>query len=73
MPHSAIEQYMGKLNKYLAMWRLMMGEAAKVPYMEDDDRREWASDVEEKLNDGRKREKVAPAAILKMLGIGIRK
>ncbi len=50
-----------------------MGEAAKVPYMEDDDRREWASDVEEKLNDGRKREKVAPAAILKMLGIGIRK
>lgn len=73
MPHSAIDLYMEKLNKQHAMLRLMLGEAAKVPHLEDEDRREWAREIEETLNDGKRPVKVAPSIVLKMLGIGVRK
>lgn len=73
MPHSAIEHYMNKLEKQQAMLRLMMGEAAKLPHMEEDGRREWANEINEKLNDGKRQTKQAPIAVLKMIGIGIRK
>jgi len=72
MPHSAIELYMDRLKKQHAMLRLMMGEAAKVPHMDDDGRREWANEIEEKLN-GQRQSRPAPLAVLKMVGIGVRK
>lgn len=64
---------MNKLDKQQALLRLMMGEAAKLPHMEEDGRREWANEINEKLNDGKRQTKQAPAAVLKMIGIGIRK
>lgn len=73
MPHSAIEGYMNQLEKNRAVMRMMMGEAAKLPHMEEDSRREWAADVEEKINSGVRRTNVAPRAVLKMIGIGVRK
>lgn len=73
MPISAIELYMGKLEKNRAIWRMMLGEAAKLPHLEEDDRREWAKEIEEKLNDGKKPVKVVSRAALKIIGIGIRK
>lgn len=72
MPISAIEMYMLKLAKHQATMRLMLGEAAKLPHIEEDDRKEWVRDIEEKLNDGKRVERVVPPAILKMVGIGIR-
>ena len=72
MPHSAIEKYMAQLQKHRATTRLMLGEAAKVPFMSDDDRRAWAREIESVLDDGRKETKVAPLAVLKMVGIGVR-
>lgn len=73
MPHSAIEHYMKNLNKQQAMLRLMLGEAAKLPHMEEDGRREWADEISEILNDGKRQVKHVPAVVLKMIGIGIRK
>ncbi len=73
MPHSAIEHYMSKLEKQQAILRLMMGEAAKLPHMEEDGRREWANEINEKLSDGKRQTKQVPVAVLKMIGIGIRK
>lgn len=64
---------MDKLVKQQAMLRLMMGEAAKVPHMDDDGRREWAREIEEKINDGKREIRPAPLAVLKMAGIGVRK
>ena len=64
---------MTKLSKQQAMMRLMLGEAARVPHMDDDARGEWASDIKDKLNDGRHQVKQAPLAVLKMVGIGVRK
>jgi hypothetical protein len=73
MPHSAIALYMDKLAKQHAILRLMMGEAASVPHMDDDGRRERANEIEEKLNDGKRQIRPAPLAVLKMVGIGVRK
>jgi hypothetical protein len=73
MPHSAIEQYMGKLEKHRAVLNLMMGEAAKLPHMDDDSRREWANEINEKLINGKHHVKSAPLAIYKLVGIGVRK
>ena len=49
-----------------------MGESAKVPHMTEDGRREWAKEIEEKIY-GERKAKPAPLAILKMVGIGVRK
>jgi len=72
MPHSAIELYMDRLEKQRALLRLIMGESAKVPHMTEDGRREWAKEIEEKIY-GERKAKPAPLAILKMVGIGVRK
>jgi hypothetical protein len=72
MPHSAIELYMDRLEKQHARLRLMLGEAAKVPHMDDDGRREWANEIEEKLN-SKRQSRPAPLTVLKMVGIGVRK
>lgn len=56
------------------MLRLMLGEAAKVPHMQDEDRAAWAEDIKEKLETGKPQPpKIAPRAVLKMIGIGIRR
>lgn len=73
MPMSAIELYMGKLEKNRAIWRMMLGEAAKLPHLEDEDRRAWANEIEEKLYDGNRPTKIVPRALLKIIGIGVRK
>ena len=73
MPHSAIEGYMSQLEKNRAILRMMMGEAAKLPHMEEEGRSEWAADVNEKINGGVRRTNIAPRAVLKMVGIGVRK
>lgn len=73
MPMSAIELYMAKLEKNRAIWRMMLGEAAKLPHLEEEDRRAWANEIEEKLHEGKKPVKVVSRAVLKMIGIGIRK
>lgn len=73
MPLSAIELYMDKLEKQRAIWRMMLGEAAKLPHLEDEDRRAWANEIEEKLNDGKRPERIASRAMLKMIGIGVRR
>lgn len=73
MPMSAIELYMAKIEKNRAIWRMMLGEAAKLPHLEEDDRREWAREIEEKVNDGKRPVKVASPVALKLMGIGIRK
>lgn len=64
---------MNKLQKNQAMLSLMMGEAAKVPHMDDDGRHEWANEIKEKLNDGKHVSKPAPLVVMKMIGIGVRK
>jgi hypothetical protein len=71
MPHSAIEQYMNKLEKHHAILRLMMGEAAKLPHLEEDGRRDWARSIEEILYGDEKPKKVSSPAMLKMIGIGV--
>ena len=73
MPMSAIELYMAKIEKNRAIWRMMLGEAAKLPHLEEDDRREWAREIDEKVNDGKRRIKVVSPVALKLMGIGIRK
>jgi len=73
MPMSAIELYMAKIEKNRAIWRMMLGEAAKLPHLEEDDRSEWAREIEEKINDGKRPVKVASPVALKLIGIGIRK
>jgi hypothetical protein len=73
MPYSAIEQYMEKLEKHHAILRMMLGEGAKVPHMEEEHQREWASELEEKIHGGAPPIRIAPRAVLKMIGIGIRK
>lgn len=73
MPHSAIELYFEKLPKHQATLRMMLGEAAKVPHMEEDAQREWMRQIEETIHDGKRPVKVAPVALLKAIGIGIRK
>lgn len=73
MPMSAIELYMAKIEKNRAIWRMMLGEAAKLPHLEEEDRREWAREIEEKVNDGKRPVKVVSPVALKLIGIGIRK
>lgn len=56
------------------MLRMMLGEAAKVPHMKDEDRMAWADDIKDKLENGKPQPpKIASLAVLKMIGIGIRK
>ena len=73
MPLSAIELYRKNLAKQQAITRLMLGEAASVPHMNEDARHERASEIQEILNDGKRQSIPAPLAILKMVGIGVRK
>jgi hypothetical protein len=72
MPHSAIKLYMDKLTKNHAALRLMLGEAAQVPGRDEDGLRTWVKDIDEKLN-GKRENIPAPLAVLKMVGIGVRK
>lgn len=70
MPMSAIQCYMERLPKLQAKLRLMLGEAATVPHMEQDARQDWARDLSSMLDDGRKRE-TPPPAVLRARGVGV--
>ena len=68
---SAIGLYMERLPKHQATVRLMSGEAASVPHMEESARRDWAQDLQDLLNEGTKPATPASPAALKMAGIGV--
>jgi len=70
MPMSAIGLYMERLPRHQATMRLMIGEAASVPHMEEGARRDWAQDLQDLLNEGKPAASASPAA-LKMAGIGV--
>lgn len=69
MPMSAIELYMERLQKRHAEMSLMLGEAAKVPHMDEDGQRNWAKRIQETLYGDEKLDS-SPARI-KMIGIGV--
>lgn len=73
MPHSAVELYFEKLPKHQAVLRMMLGEAAKLPHMEEDAQHEWINQVEEAMHEGKRPVKIAPIELLHAIGIGIRK
>lgn len=61
---------MNQLEKHQAMLRLMMGEAAKVPHMDDDGRRDWSRSIEDALY-GKMLKKVSSPEMMKFAGIGV--
>jgi hypothetical protein len=67
---SAIKLYMERLPRQQAALRMILGEAATVPHMTDDGRRDWSRVIEEMLY-GEKPKKVSSPAMLKMIGIGV--
>lgn len=65
---------MAGLEKNRAVLRMMLGEAAQVPHMKDEDRSAWAEEIRKILESGTPQPvKVVPHAVLKMIGIGIRR
>ena len=49
MPHSAIQLYLEQLQKRQAELRLMLGEIATVPHMDEEGRRNWMREIHEVL------------------------
>mgnify|MGYP000964670546 CR=1 FL=1 len=68
---SAIGLYMERLPRHQATVRLMIGEAASVPHMEESARIDWTQDLKDLLNEGTKPAAPASPAALKMAGIGV--
>lgn len=64
---------MKKLDQHHAVLRMMLGEGAKVPHMDEEHQREWANELEEEIHGGKPPVRIASRAVLKMIGIGIRK
>ena len=74
MPHSAIEAYMENIQRNHAALRMMLGEATRLPHFSSEGFDDWVADIREKMNQGKpKRTPVVSAAIMKIVGIGIRK
>jgi len=69
MPLSAIRHYTNLLPRRQAEMRMMQGEAASVPYMEEDAHREWAESINQYFESERKKEVPSPR---KLMGLGIR-
>jgi hypothetical protein len=70
MPFSAINLYMDRLPMRIAEIKMMMGEAAKLPHMDEDGRREWARNINDVLRKD-KPQKVSSPAMLRKAGIGV--
>lgn len=66
MPLSAIHQYMDMLDRRQAEYRMMMGEAASVPYMDEEKHQEWYSTIQNKID------KPKAASASKLAEIGVR-
>jgi hypothetical protein len=73
MPHSAIQLYMERLKKRQAEMRLMLGEAATVPHMDEDGRKNWSNEIEEILHGAVKPKIVSSPGMFKAIGIGVHK
>lgn len=71
MPHTAIEHYMSNLEKNQAIFRMMLGEAAKLPHLDEDDRRAWANDIEEKIIGMNAKPRITSLGALKNIGVGV--
>lgn len=68
MPLSAIGHYMDLLPKRQAEMRMMQGEAASVPYMDEAKHGEWVQSVNRYFETELKAEVVTPR---KLMGLGI--
>jgi len=71
MPMSAIQLYMEGLPKQKAAFRMILGESASVPHMNEDGRRDWSRAIEDILFGDRKPKQVSSPAMMKMMGIGV--
>lgn len=69
MPLSAIGHYMSLLTKRQAEMRMMQGEAASVPHMDEDAHREWAKNINQYFEGEQSKEAATPK---KLMGIGIK-
>lgn len=59
---------MDKLPKRIAEIKMMMGEAAKLPHMDEEGRRDWARSISDALNEP---QKISSPAMLMKAGIGV--
>lgn len=73
MPMSAITLYMEQLRKQQAQYRIIVGEAASVPHMDQDGRNNWSKDIEEILHGAAKSKTVSSPGMFKAIGIGVHK
>jgi hypothetical protein len=74
MPLAAIKVYMSKLTALKAQSMLMMGEAASVPHMEQDDRQAWADRLHDVIGAGSEGpQQPASPAQLALAGIYVEK
>ena len=73
MPHSAIQLYLEQLQKRQAELRLLLGEAATVPHMDEEGRRNWTREINESLHGERKAQIVSSPEMLRAIGIGFHK
>ncbi len=73
MPHSAIQLYLEQLQKRQAELRLLLGEAATVPHMDEEGRRNWTREINEVLHSERKAQTVSSPEMLRAIGIGFHK
>lgn len=69
MPFSAIEKYIESLEKRKAELRAILGEAASVPYMDEETRGAWNKNI----GDYFEKEKIVEVAShKKMMAVGIK-
>jgi hypothetical protein len=69
MPLSAIGHYLDLLPKRQAEMRMMQGEAASVPYMDEEKHSEWKNSINQFFEHEHKTEAATPS---KLLRIGIK-
>lgn len=71
MPMSAIKAYMEQLKKQQAQSRIILGEAASLPHMDEEGRNNWSREIDEILQIERK--VISSPAMLRSIGIGVYK
>lgn len=71
MPMSAIKIYMEQLRKQQAQFRIILGEAALLPHMDEDGRSNWHREMNEIFQIEKK--PAQSIAMLRSIGIGVYK
>lgn len=71
MPFSAMQQYLRTLETRKAETRLMLGEAASVPHMDEEKHSAWAQSLKEYFESEPKAKLVSPQKLMK-IGIKVR-